>query len=259
MFPVIVVLTFILLIALIVEQSNKKKKKTPAAAFIVTEKILEDNIRFYRDLDQAGKLRFKKETADFLNDVTITGVKIPVTDVDRIMVAASAIIPVFCFPGSKYPNLHEVLLYADAINMQFQSEGNNNRDILGMVGSGYMEGKMLLSQPALALGFSNRSDKHNTAIHEFVHLIDKSDGETDGIPKLLLDKQYVLPWLDLVHKEMEKIKEGESDIDAYGYTNKSEFFAVAAEYFFERPDLFKTKHPELFSMLEKIFTPALSK
>ncbi|MGZ8551120.1 MAG: zinc-dependent peptidase [Chitinophagaceae bacterium] len=44
-----------------------------------------------------------------------------------------------------------------------------------------------------------------------------------------------------------------SDINPYGATSKPEFLAVAAEYFFERPDLLKRKHPELFSMLEKIF------
>jgi len=39
----------------------------------------------------------------------------------------------------------------------------------------------------------------------------------------------------------------------YGTTSHAEFFAVAAEYFFNRPDLFKTNHPELFTLMEKIF------
>lgn len=240
-------------------KKNKPSKDTNAVNIKVDDVVLEANVAFYRKLSKEDKLRFEKEVKEFLQEVKITSVNTPITDVDKILVASSAVIPVFAFPGSKYPNLHEVLLYADAINMDFQSEGNNNRDILGMVGTGYMEGKMLLSKPALELGFSNKSDKRNTAIHEFVHLIDKSDGETDGVPELLLDKQFVIPWLDLIHTEMEKIKDGDSDIDAYGYTNKSEFFAVASEYFFERPDLFKEKHPQLFEMMQKIFTPALAK
>lgn len=259
MFPVIVILTIILLIALIVEQSNKKKNKPVQPALTVSEKDLEDNIAFYRKLGQEDKTRFRQEVQDFLGYVTITGVKTTVTDTDKLLVAASAVIPVFAFPGSKYPNLKEVLVYADTFNMNFQSEGNNDRDIAGMVGTGYMEGKMLLSKPALEAGFSNKTDKRNTAIHEFVHLIDKSDGETDGVPELLMDKQYVIPWLNLVHEEMEKIRTGDSDIDAYGYTNKSEFFAVAAEYFFERPDLLQEKHPQLFSMMQQIFRTPVKK
>jgi hypothetical protein len=236
---------------------SQKKRSTGIIPGIVpvNDAVLNTNIAFYRKLNTTDKTRFEKEVREFLNEVKITGIKIVLSDVDKVLVAASAVIPVFAFPGSKYPNLTEVLVYGDTFNMDFQSEGDNERNILGMVGTGYMEGKMILSKPALEEGFSNRTDKRNTAIHEFAHLIDKSDGDTDGIPELLMDKQYVIPWLDLVHTEMEKIKAGDSDIDPYAYTNKSEFFAVAAEYFFERPDLLEEKHPQLFSMMQQIFNP----
>ena len=59
--------------------------------------------------------------------------------------------------------------------------------------------------------------------------------------------------MNLIHSEMEKMKDNDSDINPYGYTNKSEFFAVAAEYFFERPELFEDKHPELYNMMQQIF------
>ena len=39
------------------------------------------------------------------------------------------------------------------------------------------------------------------AIHEFVHLIDKTDGSIDGIPEFLLSKQYILPWLELMRRK----------------------------------------------------------
>ena len=40
---------------------------------------------------------------------------------------------------------------------------------------------------------------------------------------------------------MEAISDNHSDIRKYGGTNEAEFFAVASEYFFERPDLLKKK------------------
>jgi len=130
---------------------------------------------------------------------------------------------------------------------------------LGMVGTGYMDGKMILSQEALLHGFENTSDKKNTAIHEFTHLIDKRDGVIDGIPSALLDKQYVLPWMDYMDKKLDEVFEGDSDINPYGGTNRAEFFSVTSEYFFERPKLLKKKHPELYRLLEKIFQQDLSK
>ena len=60
---------------------------------------------------------------------------------------------------------------------------------------------MILSRKALHYGFSNKTDKGNTAIHEFIHLLDKADGVIDGIPAALLDKQYTIPYLQLVHKK----------------------------------------------------------
>ncbi len=116
-----------------------------------------------------------------------------------------------------------------------------------------MEGALLLSKHALHLGFENNTDKQNTAIHEFVHLIDKLDGDIDGIPSLLMDKQYVLPWINLIHAQMQSIANNRSDVNSYAYTNKAEFFAVVAEYFFERPELLQKKHPELYQMLHHMF------
>ncbi|MBL0144636.1 MAG: zinc-dependent peptidase [Chitinophagaceae bacterium] len=183
----------------------------------------------------------------------MSAVNTNITELHNYLIASSAVIPVFAFPEWKYGRLlNEVLVYDDTFSKDFKTEGVN-RNVLGMVGTGYLDGKMLLSKHALELGFNNQSDKNNTAIHEFVHLIDKADGDIDGVPKLLLDKQYVIPWIDMVYEEMEASKIKNSDINAYGYTNKTEFFAVIAEYFFERPDLFSKKHPKLFEMMSKVF------
>jgi MtfA peptidase len=122
-----------------------------------------------------------------------------------------------------------------------------------MVGSGAMNNVMLLSQHELRQAFLNKTGKTNLAIHEFVHLVDKMDGAVDGIPAFILERKYILPWLELMQKNIQNIMADESDINPYGATNKAEFFAVVAEYFFERPDLLKTKHPELYDLLAKIF------
>ncbi|ULQ51393.1 zinc-dependent peptidase [Flavihumibacter fluvii] len=214
--------------------------------------ILEKEVAYFRKLNNEEKKRFEADVIAFLQQTRIEGIGTHIDDTDRLLVASSAVIPVFGFPEWTYNNLSDVLIYDDHFNGEFSVEGQN-RQFMGMVGSGYMNGKMLLSKPALREGFSNKTDKNNTAIHEFVHLLDKYDGAIDGIPEALVDKQFVIPWLDLVHQKMKDILAGKSDINPYGATDKTEFFAVAAEYFFERPDLLKIKHPQLFEMLEKIF------
>lgn len=214
--------------------------------------LLETHIAFYRALTPEMKKRFQNEVLEFLTITTIEGIKTEVEPVDRMMVAASAVIPVFAFPDWHYQTLTTVLLYPENFNERFELTGDN-RPVMGMVGNGYMNGKMILSRPSLREGFLNESDKNNTAIHEFVHLIDMADGAVDGIPEILLRRQYSLPWIDMLQQQINKISEGRSDINPYGATSKTEFFAVAAEYFFERPDLFQSKHPELYKAMALLF------
>ena len=214
--------------------------------------ILSEQVPFYQQLDETRKGEFENRIQHFLSQTKITGVNTLVEDLDKVLVAASAIIPIFNFPGWEYIHLHEVLLYPDSFNHEFEQQGNG-RDVLGMVGSGALNHVMILSQHQLRQAFINKTGKENTAIHEFVHLVDKTDGDIDGIPSFILEKKYIQPWLQLMQHEIKLINENESDINSYGATNEAEFFAVVSEYFFERPKLLKEKHPELYELLEKIF------
>ena len=230
-----------------------KRWKKPVKPFPQKwRKVLLRYVNFYKGLNGAEKKLFEYKVKEFIINCKITGVDTEATDTDKVLVGASAIIPIFAFPEWKYKNLEEVLIYPDTFNLDFETKGGN-RQILGMVGTGYMEDKMILSKNALRKGFKNETDKKNTAIHEFVHLIDKMDGAVDGIPSVLLEKQYVIPWLDMIERKLEEIVKDKSDINPYAATGREEFFAVLSEYFFERPLLLKKKHPELYEMLEEIF------
>ncbi|RYY71754.1 MAG: peptidase [Chitinophagaceae bacterium] len=216
-------------------------------------KLLEEHVGFYAKLEADDRVRFEENVQFFLEHTRINGVDTNVEPLDRVLIASAAVIPIFRFKKWRYHNLREVLLYSDAINHQFESKGDAARNILGMVGEGVYNNMMFLSKQSLRQGFDNKTDKHNTAIHEFVHLIDKADGDTDGIPDLLLDKKYIMPWINMIHDNMQEIAKGRSDIDSYAFTNKAEFFAVVSEYFFERPELLEEKHPDLYKMLAEMF------
>ncbi len=215
--------------------------------------LLQEHVAYYRDLSDEKKQVFEDRVSQFLGQIRVEGVGTTVDDLDKVLVASSAIIPIFGFDDWDYYRLTDVLLYDGAFNKEYETTGSD-RTILGMVGEGgALQSTMALSKPALHAGFANRSSKSNTGIHEFVHLLDKADGSTDGLPEYMLDKNHVKPWLQLIHASINEIKANESDIDPYGITNEAEFFAVVSEYFFKRPDLLQQKHPALFTRLEEIF------
>ena len=232
-----------------------QRKKSIGSEFFNNEYriILQDKVIFYMQLSESDKVIFENRMQQFLSQVKITGVHTTVEPLDKVFVAASAIIPIFAFSNWEYTNLNEVLLYPESFNEEFNMEIGQEKYVLGMVGTGAMQNIMILSQPSLREGFNNKTDKNNTGIHEFVHLIDKTDGEVDGVAENLLDKQYLTPWINLMYKNIKEISTGKSDINPYGATSKAEFFAVVSEYFFEQPQLLQSGHPELYGLLEQIF------
>jgi Mlc titration factor MtfA (ptsG expression regulator) len=219
------------------------------------KQLLTDHVAFFNQLDEGNKSRFENRVTDFLKSVAIRAVDTKVEDLDRVLVAAGAIIPIFSFPDWRYNNISEVLLYKGTFDKDFSTR-SKDRNVLGMVGDGAMHREMVLSQPSLRSSFSNQHDGQNTAIHEFAHLIDKADGATDGQPEYLIARPYLIPWVKLMHETISEMKTTErSDINMYGATNDTEFFAVVSEYFFERTLELKEHHPQLFEMLENMFHP----
>lgn len=250
----LIILALVIIFAIRLYIDNQKRIrnfKMPAA----TKELLTNNVVFYRELDDEKKILFENRIKDFLQHVTITGVNTKVEDIDTILIASGAIIPIFAFADWRYNNISEVLLYKDNFNTDYSTDGNE-RNILGMVGDGALQRQMILSQPSVRASFHNSTDGNNTVIHEFVHLVDKADGEVDGIPEYLLSKPYILPWINEIHETIKAMKNNQSDdINFYGATNDAEFFAVVSEYFFERPDQLKIKHPQLYALLQQMFLP----
>jgi len=221
------------------------------------EVVLQRDVIFYRVLEPAERERFRRLLQVFICEKRITGIKVVLDTTTLVLAAASAIIPIFGFPDWEWHQISEILIYPARFDEGFSFGSTQDHATLGMVGTGAMNRLMILSKPDLLDGFRNPGDKRNVGLHEFAHLVDKSDGTIDGVPSIGLNRQNVGPWIDLVRRKMEEIEAGKSDINPYALTNESEFFAVATEYFFERPGVMQQKHPKLFAALERVFNQDL--
>ena len=91
--------------------------KTPAEPFPDNWKnILNRDVLFYASLNPEEKKRFEFKVQEFLLNCRITGIKTPVNLTDKLLVASSAIIPIFGFDSWKYTNIREV--FALSANVQ---------------------------------------------------------------------------------------------------------------------------------------------
>lgn len=220
-------------------------------------KILEEKVAYYAALPPDQQRRFREMAAVFLAEKPVTGVKLVVDDVTRVLVAASAVIPVLNLPGWEYGMLREVLVFPDYIDQAVQTEDEgpidpDEEDMMGMVGESgtAFSGLLMLSKPDLLYGFSKQSPRYeleNVGIHEFAHLIDGANGFIDGLPPGL-SRGALDQWLSAVRAELDRPKK-RSGIPEYGYSDEDEFFATALESFFTRPAKMASRHPELYALL----------
>ncbi|HEX8326564.1 MAG TPA: zinc-dependent peptidase [Hymenobacter sp.] len=218
--------------------------------------ILAERVAFYLSLTKKEKARFEKQVQVFLAGTRITGVQTEVDDTTRLLVAASAIIPVFGFPDWEYSNLGEVLIVPDA----WKLENDPTKEVkplqgtlLGSVQNFQNQHYMRLSKASLEQGFRDGLDRQNVGIHEFAHMLDEADGVIDGVPKAALPPELLQPWAEVMQREIAAIEAGKSEINPYAATNEAEFFAVVTEYFFEKPEKLQENHPELYELLGRAF------
>lgn len=214
--------------------------------------VLVSKVPFYLRLSVQEQEVFRERVGYFLKKIKISPEKgAMLTDEDQVLIAASGTIPLIHFKDWAYENLDEVIVYPDYFDERYDTE-SGEKNISGMVGTGAMNHKMVLSLPALRAGFE-RYSSGNTAVHEFVHLIDKADGEIDGIPAYLIPKDLIDPWVREMDRTIRAISRGDSAIRQYAATNDAEFLAVLSEYFFSKPKLLKEEHPDLYDLLDKIY------
>lgn len=215
------------------------------------EGILRSHVAFFRALDDSEKERFRQLIKVFLDEVRITGIRTDIDDTIRILVAASALIPIFGFHDWEYHRLSEVLIYPTSFGDAFQMNGEPDENILGMVGQEHLSGIVILSKSALLAGFENQSNKENVGVHEFAHLVEKEETEY-GLPQEV-PWEVVKHWIYYVARELAHPPKNRSHINPYAYTNEHEFFAVLAAYFFQSPDVLQKHDPDLYRMLRDMF------
>jgi Mlc titration factor MtfA (ptsG expression regulator) len=100
-------------------------------------------------------------------------------------------------------------------------------------------------------------DGHNVALHEFAHQLDGLATGMDGAPPLPTRSRYA-EWARTLGAEFTELRQRlaaglPTDLRPYAATNPAEFFAVATEAFFERPDVLRERRPELYRQLADFY------
>ena len=199
----------------------------------------------YRRLSRRLQTTFEQDVQRFVTAQRITGVETTVDDPLRLLVAASAVTLSVGWPGYKWSEVSEVLLYPDDFNRDYAI---GRRELSGIA---HVWGTVILSVPSLWHSFAYHDHSYHLGFHEFAHLLTYERGQPMSVP-IGLSPDRIQLWELIQANEMKRIIAGDSVIDQYGL-QPSEFFPCAVEVFFQQPIELRTRHPQLYRFLGRYF------
>jgi len=205
--------------------------------------IVEAHFPFAAALQHDERVRFLTRLKVFAAEKHFEGAQgLVVTDEMRVVVAGSAARLARNLPLDVYDGLDTVLLY-DAAWKPKDGQGV-------ILGEAHRLGLVVLAWDAVRHGLANPSDGRDTALHEFAHVLDASDGAFDGTPPLPELQDY-RAWTRVCSEHFLKLRAAPHKhvLREYGATNEAEFFAVATEAFFEKPEQVRRRAPKLYDEL----------
>lgn len=209
------------------------------------ELILHKHLPYFKKLDIKNQEKFIKRLYKFLKSKTFhihdeSGFKeMP------ILISATAVQLSFGLDHYLLPNFENIHIYPQ----EFVGIHSNFRILEGNVSNFCIN----LSWKHFLKGFQLPDDGQNVGLHEFAHAYYFQFFETGES----VDKKFAASYPEfdalgnavIVHEKWP----GNNLYSDYGLSNLQEFWAESVELFFEKPVSLKSRYPDLFSALIKIW------
>ncbi len=199
---------------------------------------------FVSTLESDERVLFCSIIHHLAEQIDFNGHDIEIDDEIRFVVLAQAARLALRIPYDVYRELKTIHIWPRAKD----GEG------VFILGQAHHYGSISLSWNAVKHGLYNSSDGRNTALHEFAHAIDQQGSPADGLPPSdQINDTYAFCRASAKYFFALQNDAKGLPLRKYGATNEAEFFAVATEALFEKPEQLKRKAPELYRALAEFY------
>jgi len=180
-----------------------------------------------------------------------------ISDEVRVTIAAQACLLLVGHARPRYyPRLRQILVYPDTFVVRRErplGDGLVQERRLPMSGESWSQGQVILSWSDVLAGAADPTDGRNVVLHEFAHQVDQDTGVADGRP-WRPNPALRRRWAAVMDAAFERLRlEPSEALDAYGASDPAEFFAVATEAFFERPQALAAEAPAVYRELAELY------
>jgi Mlc titration factor MtfA (ptsG expression regulator) len=244
---------------------ERRRQKLLAAPFPAGwEDHILRNVAHYRWLDAREQQHLRELVRIFVAEKHWEGCGgLALDDEIRVTIAAQACLLVLALPNDLYRNVRSILVYPSTVLLPPRRIGSFEVPLapvegpLPILGEAQRQGPVILVWDTVKRTGRHPESGHNVVYHEFAHKLDMLDGRADGTPPLHGRAEYQR-WARVCSREFLALREqaargAHTLLDAYGATNEAEFFAVATELFFDRPEELRRHHAELYAVLQAFY------
>jgi Mlc titration factor MtfA (ptsG expression regulator) len=207
------------------------------------EQFIYRNEKFYRELSPKRQKSFGSRIMKFLDEKDFEGREgLRITREIKLVIAMAATKVSFGLRDFRYQNFTKIIVYPD----EFFSKVSR----LHLKGETNAAGIIVFSWKDLQYGNDYPNDSINLGYHEFAHALFI---ENVLNPNENNFKKHYREWLVFISRnaKLQEVKQSKV-FREYASRNEVEFFAVAMENFFERPQYFRDKLPTLYEYMTKI-------
>lgn len=228
------------------------------------EAIVRSNCAHYAVLDAEERARLCAFIAIFVAEKSWEGCGgLELDDEIRVTISAQAGFLVLGLPHEYYRNVQSILVYPTTVVTpdrplgSFEVSGAPVTARIPILGEAQLRGPVLLVWDAVKHGARHPEQGHDVVYHEFAHKLDMLDGAADGTPPRQ-NRTELKRWAEVCSRAFlglrERVAAGKPTfLDEYGATSEAEFFAVATEFFFDRPVAMRRHEPELYGLLRDFY------
>ena len=220
---------------------------------------MQRNVAYWALLDEPERGRLRDLVQVFVAEKRWEGCGgLEMTDEVRVTVAAEACLLLLGRDHDLYDDVESILVYPSTVLAAerrpgvFERGGAVIEESAAILGQAHRGGPVILVWDAVKCGARDPVDGRNVVFHEFAHKIDMLGGAVDGTPPLP-DGAARRSWAEVCSEVYLALKASDPDvlrvIAPYGARNEAEFFAVATESFFERPEPLQAALPDLYALL----------
>lgn len=224
------------------------------------------NVAIARRLGLAERRRLRELVQIFMAEKHFEGCGgLELTEEMKVTIAAQACVLLLGRDPSLYDDVRSILLYPSIVRSPPRRIGLFEQPSAPVAAGVALQGEAIMGGPVIlawdiALAGGREELPGNVVFHELAHKIDMANGAVDGAPPLP-SRAAIRRWSAVFSAAFARLRRGveagwPTVIDPYGATNEAEFFAVATETYFTRPDELRAAEPELHAELAAFYRVA---